>query len=132
MGRSSSSVKLRHAVDAVPRPASQYALYGLGLLALRRDDVLLASFLRSGNTWARLFLCNLISLREWDGRPVTYGLLEATMPRLGHDNLFRPWPHPTMPRVVKTHRPYSRLFGRTQAIGIVRDPRDVMVSSYHF
>lgn len=109
---------------------SRYALYGSGLLALRDSDFLLASYPRSGSNWTRLVLCNLISLNEWDGKDVV-PLLGATMPALGASNLLRPWSHPTIPRVVKTHRPYSPLLGRVRAIGLIRDPRDVMVSRYH-
>ena len=101
-------------------------------LFLRHDDVLLASFPRTGSTWVRLFLCNLISLSEWNGREVNRAILNATMPRLGHDNLFLSWPHATIPRVIRVHREYSRALGRPRSIGIVRDPRDVIVSFYHF
>lgn len=101
-------------------------------LFLRRDDVLLASFPRAGSTWLRLFLCNLISLSEWDGREVNRALMNATMPRLGHDNLFRSWQHATIPRVIRAHRDYSPVFGRIRSFGLLRDPRDVMVSFYHF
>lgn len=94
--------------------------------------MLLASFPRSGNTWVRLFLCNLISMREWGGREVDFPLLNETMPELGVSNLLARWPHRTIPRVVKTHQRYRFVFGRKPSIGIIRDPRDVMVSYYHF
>jgi estrone sulfotransferase len=54
------------------------------------------------------------------------------MPELGVNNLVARWPHPTIPRVVKTHQRYRIVFGRKVSIGIIRDPRDVMVSYYHF
>lgn len=112
--------------------ASSYLRFASGLAGLRSGDVLLASFPRSGNTWVRLFLCNLISLREWDGREVDFPLLNQTMPELGVNNLLARWPHTTIPRVVKTHQRYRLVFGRKPSIGIIRDPRDVMVSYYHF
>lgn len=112
--------------------ASSYLRFASGLAGLRSSDVLLASFPRSGNTWVRYFLCNLISLCEWDGREVDFALLNRTMPELGVDNLLARWPHPTIPRVVKTHQRYRFMFGRKASIGIIRDPRDVMVSYYHF
>ena len=110
--------------------SERYVLLGAGVLALRKDDVLLASFPRSGTTWTRHVLCNLISLNEWNGRDVE-PVLDATMPALGANNLFRRWRHPTMPRVVKTHHRYSPAFRNRTAIIIIRDPRDVMVSRYH-
>ena len=111
-------------------PARRYVLLGTGLLALRKDDFLLAGFPRSGTTWTRHVLCNLISLNEWNGADVE-SVLDATMPALGANDLFRSWPHATMPRVVKTHHRYSPLFRKIPAINIIRDPRDVMVSRYH-
>jgi hypothetical protein len=113
-----------------PSSAERYLLFGTGLLALRKDDFLLAGFPRSGSTWTRHVLCNLISLNEWNGRDVE-SVLNATMPALGANNLFRRWSHPTMPRVIKTHHLYSPLFRNLPTISIIRDPRDVMVSRYH-
>ena len=110
--------------------ARRYLLLGTGLLALRKDDFLLAGFPRSGTTWTRHVLCNLISLNEWNGAEVE-SVLNATMPALGANDLFRPWPHATMPRVVKTHHRYSPLFRKLPTISVIRDPRDVMVSRYH-
>lgn len=108
-------------------------MYILGVLGLGRQDVLLASFPRSGSTWVRFMLCNLISLLEWDGKAVDFAVLNRTMVELGVNSLVEPWRHVAIPRVVKTHKPYWPLFSRARAaIGLVRDPRDVMVSSYHF
>jgi hypothetical protein len=117
-------------VPDVRAQASRLALLGTGVLALRKDDVILAAFPRSGSTWTRHVLCNLISLNEWGGEDVE-PLLDRTMPALGANDLFRPWPHRTMPRVVKTHHRYSPLFRSIPSVGLVRDPRDVMVSRYH-
>jgi estrone sulfotransferase len=107
-------------------------LYLLGLAGMRADDVILASFPRSGSTWVRFVLCNLISLREWNGREVDFALLNETMPALGANTLLARWPHSTIPRVVKTHKPYRLIFRRNRCIGVIRDPRDVMVSFYHY
>jgi len=107
--------------------------YAQGLLGLRRDDILLASFPRSGSTWIRFFLCNLISLREMGGREVDFPLLDATMVELGVDDLRRPWSHETIPRVVKTHRPYASFLARpSHKILVIRDPRDTVVSRYWY
>lgn len=112
---------------------AKLAHYASGLLALRHNDVFLASFPRSGSTWIRFLLCNLISLRELEGKSVDFDLLNGTMLELGVSDLSAPWPHTTMPRVIKTHKRYCLTFRRAGAtIGLVRDPRDVMVSFYHF
>ncbi len=107
--------------------------YVQGLAGLKSDDVILTSFPKSGNTWVRFFLCNLISLRAWDGEPVTFPRLNATMPELGVSNLLRPWPYEgVLPRIVKTHKPRWPVFKNLRAALLIRDPRDVMVSYYHF
>jgi estrone sulfotransferase len=111
---------------------SGYLRYLVGLAGMRDSDVLLTSFPRSGNTWIRFFLCNLISLREWEGKPVDFRILNDTMPELGVSNLLTSWGHSTIPRVIKTHRPYGLFLGRAPAVGIIRDPRDVMVSFYYY
>jgi estrone sulfotransferase len=118
-------------VSLLARRSVRPLSYASGLLALRGDDVLLSSFPRSGSTWVRLFLCNLISLTEWNGGAVDLRLLNETMPELGISNLVKPWHHPSIPRVVKTHKPWTPLLRRFRAVGLVRDPRDVMVSRYH-
>lgn len=106
--------------------------YGMGLLKLSGQDVLLASFPKSGNTWVRFFLCNLISLRELEGAEVGFPLLDATMPELGRRELLETWNYNTLPRVVKTH--HSNLPGlrRHKHIIVYRDPRDVMISMLHY
>lgn len=108
--------------------------YVRGISALQPTDVWLASFPKAGSTWVRFFLCNLVCLTEQGGRHVDFPVLDAMMPALGFSPLHRPWPHQVIPRTVKTHRPYLRpLFGRAgRAVYIARDPRDIMVSYYHF
>jgi hypothetical protein len=109
---------------------SRYVVGGSSLLAIGSRDVLFAGYYRSGTTWTRLVLANLIALNELDGRDVE-PILNDVMPELGVNSLFRRWPYRTTPRVIKTHRRYSPLFGRARSFGIIRDPRDVMVSRYH-
>jgi hypothetical protein len=112
--------------------ANKLVRYGQGIIGLKDTDILLASFPKSGNTWVRFFLCNLISLYEWNGKKVDFVTLDTTMPELGVSNLMRPWPHTTIPRIVKTHQKFWPIFNGKSAIFIMRDPRDVMVSFYHF
>lgn len=107
--------------------------YILGLLGLRESDIILSSFPRSGSTWVRLIFCHLIDERESLEKKVTYRTLNEVMVELGANNLLPAWKYKNLPRVVKTHLPYRPLFKRCRgAIGIIRNPRDVMVSYYHF
>lgn len=107
--------------------------FSISVMGLRRSDVWLASFPRSGSTWMRMILCNIISLCELGHARVDYHTLGATMPSLGRNNLLKPWRHKILPRIVKTHQPYrSILFSAPdRTVYILRDPRDVMVSYYH-
>lgn len=105
--------------------------YFQGLAGLQKEDVILASYQKSGNTWVRFFLCNIISECEWGGRTVDFHLLDRTMPELGVSNLMEPWPHVAIPRFVKTHKNYWPIFRNRKSVLVVRDPRDVMVSYYY-
>ena len=107
--------------------------YLIGLIGMCESDVILAAYPRSGSTWVRFLLCNLISLQEWGGKTVNFSLLNQTMVELGVSDLTKPWLHTTLPRVVKTHKPYWPVFRKAgDVIGVVRDPRDVMVSYFHY
>jgi estrone sulfotransferase len=108
--------------------------YGTGVLALRPEDVWFASFPRTGSTWLRFILCNVISLQEMDGADVDFHMVDDVIPALGRPGLFRPWTYQSMPRLVKTHQPYRRgWFARPErAVYVMRDPRDAMVSYFNF
>ena len=108
-------------------------LLAAGIVGLRKDDVLLASFPKSGNTWVRFVLAHLISVLE-GSPPVELGFeqLNALMPECGRSNLLRPWHGDVLPRFVKTHLPYSPLFRANRQVLVVRDPWDVMRSLQDF
>jgi hypothetical protein len=89
------------------------------------DDIFLTSYPRSGNTWTRFLVGNLMDDRE----PVTFLNLERRVPDIyinSHVRLHRLRP----PRVLKSHEPFDPRYKKV--IYIVRDPRDVVISSYHF
>src|SRR5436305_1879262 len=87
------------------------------------DDVFLVSYPRSGNTWTRFLVGNLISKDE----PVTFSNIERKVPSIYElpDRTLR-----SLPRVLKSHESFDPRYPRV--IYIVRDPRDVAVSFYHF
>jgi hypothetical protein len=89
------------------------------------DDAFLTSYPRSGNTWARFLVGNLIS----PGEDVTFLNVERIVPDMYKtaDLVLRRLPRP---RVLKSHEPFDPRYRKV--IYIVRDPRDVAVSNYHW
>jgi hypothetical protein len=89
------------------------------------DDVFLVSYPKSGNTWMRFLVGNLVYAEE----PVTFANVEQRVPSVyGMPN--RKLRRLPRPRYVKTHEPFHADYRRV--IYVVRDPRDVVVSHYHF
>src|SRR5215469_3021851 len=88
------------------------------------DDVFLVSYPRSGNTWARFLLGNLIGGSE----PVTFSNIESRIPEIyfNRDRVLRQLPRP---RLLKSHECFQAHYPRV--IYVVRDPRDVAISFYH-
>jgi hypothetical protein len=89
------------------------------------DDVFLTSYPRSGNTWTRFLIGNLVYQNE----PVTFLTVERLVPDMykSSDRVLRNLPRP---RIVKSHECFDPRYRKV--IYIVRDPRDVAVSNYHW
>jgi len=89
------------------------------------DDVFLTSYPRSGNTWMRFLVGNLVHQHE----AVTFLNVERLVPDMykHSDRTLRNLPRP---RILKSHECFDPRYRRT--IYIVRDPRDVVVSNYHW
>jgi Sulfotransferase domain len=89
------------------------------------EDVFLTSYPRSGNTWTRFLLGNLI----YQDEPVTFLNVERLVPDMykSADWVLRRLPQP---RILKSHECFDPRYPRV--IYIVRDPRDVAVSNYHW
>lgn len=89
---------------------------------LSAKDVFLASYPRSGNTWMRFLLCEVLT-GDADFKDVGFLIPNVRRHRKGS---------PLLPggRLIKTHEPYRREYKK--AIYFIRDPRDVAVSYYEF
>jgi uncharacterized membrane protein YkvA (DUF1232 family) len=94
-------------------------------LTVYPDDTFLVSFPRSGNTWTRFLVCNLIAPEN----PVTFAALESRIPEIYDvpDHKLRRFPRP---RIIKSHEPFDPRYRKM--VYIVRDPRDVAISYYEF
>ena len=89
------------------------------------DDTFIASYPRSGNTWTRFLIANLMHPE----RPVTFANIETIIPdatALSSRELKRV----PRPRLIKTHEYFEPRYRKV--IYLVRDPRDVALSLYNF
>ncbi len=95
------------------------------------DFYYLASFPKSGNTWVRFLLANLLAGQEIElkefGRFVPDSHIKGDLKYIADPST--PF-NQRRPRFVKTHFHYRPIFRR--AVYIVRDGRDAMTSYYHW
>jgi Sulfotransferase domain len=94
-------------------------------LAVRPDDTFIVSYPRSGNTWTRFLLANLL----YPGEQVSFANIERLVPdaEAQSSRYLKRLPGP---RFIKSHQYFDHRFPKV--IYVVRDPRDVAVSYYHF
>lgn len=89
------------------------------------DDTFIVSYLRSGNTWTRFLIANLIHQEE----PVTFANIEQIVPDT-HAQSKKYLKSIPRPRFLKSHQYFDPRYKKV--IYIVRDPRDVALSYYLF
>jgi hypothetical protein len=93
--------------------------------AVRADDTFVVSYPRSGNTWTRFLIANLVHPQ----REVTFANIEQLIPDTSSQSN-RALKRTSSPRIIKTHQYFDHRYPRV--IYIVRDPRDVVLSYYDF
>ena len=89
------------------------------------DDTFIVSYPRSGNTWTRFLIGNLLS----DGEPVSFASIKHRIPDIYYNKAYTLRAIPR-PRFLKSHEYFDPRYPKV--IYIVRDPRDVAVSYYHY
>jgi len=91
---------------------------------LNRNDVLLASYPRSGTTWLRFLLTEALT-----GEPAEFERVGKTVRYVG-DHRSAPRLLPNTGRVIFSHEAYEKADHRV--VYAVRDPRSVVVSEYRW
>src|SRR5215469_1564735 len=89
------------------------------------DDIFLVSYPKSGNTWTRFLLGNVLNPTE----RITFANVEHKVPDI-HAQSKKGLLRTPRPRLIKSHECFDPRYRRV--IYIVRDPRDVAVSAYHY
>jgi hypothetical protein len=89
------------------------------------DDTFLVSYPRSGNTWTRFLIANLVHPQE----KVSFLNIERLIPDTSSQSS-RALKRTPRPRIIKTHQYFDHRYPKI--IYIVRDPRDVALSYYDF
>src|SRR6201981_4101846 len=93
--------------------------------AVYPDDTFVVSYPRSGNTWTRFLIANLV----YPEKNVGFTNIEKLIPDTSSQSN-RALKSTPRPRIIKTHEYFDHRYGKL--IYIVRDPRDVALSYYDF
>ena len=89
------------------------------------DDTFVVSYPRSGNTWTRFLIANLV----YPEKNVGFTNIEKLIPDTSSQSN-RALKATPRPRIIKTHEYFDHRYRKV--IYIVRDPRDVALSYYDF
>jgi hypothetical protein len=92
---------------------------------VRPDDIFLVSYPKSGNTWTRFLLGNLMNPDE----AITFANVERKVPDI-YAKSRKALKKLPRPRIIKSHECFDPRYRRV--IYIARDPRDVALSAYHY
>jgi len=93
--------------------------------AVYPDDTYVVSYPRSGNTWTRFLIANLVH----PDQEVSFTNIEKLIPDTSSQSN-RALKLTPRPRIIKTHEYFDHRYPKI--IYIVRDPRDVALSYYDF
>lgn len=89
------------------------------------DDIFLVSYPKSGNTWTRFLVANLV----YPEKNPDFSNINDLVPDLEVMSK-RDLERAPRPRIIKSHQYFDPRYPKI--LYIVRDPRDVVLSEYHF
>lgn len=89
------------------------------------DDTFLVSYPKSGNTWVRFLIANLMVNGKVE---INFHNAVDYIPDIDAHKKIANELNP--PRIVKSHQPFNKKFARV--LYIIRDPRDVYVSYFFY
>ncbi len=103
--------------------------------SIRRTDVFIVAFPKSGTTWVSYFMARLLWRRTGTfDEPTDIFEFQDIIPPVNREYFgLKPIPRfPKLrdPRIFRLHAPYDSLLPRV--VYLVRDPRAVLVSYYHY
>jgi len=96
------------------------------LNAIRKEDIFIVSYPKSGNTWVRFIIANLMTQCKQE---ISFRNIEQYVPNI-HKSADNINVMPKGRRFIKSH--YSLYDNYPKMIYIIRDGRDAMVSYYHY
>lgn len=94
-------------------------------IAVRPDDTFIVSYPRSGNTWMRFLIANLL----FPNQTISFANIESLIPDAEAISS-RHMKRIRGPRIIKSHQYFDHRYPKV--LYLVRDPRDVLLSYYHF
>lgn len=94
-------------------------------LAVYPDDTFVVSYPRSGNTWTRFLIANLVH----PDKTVSFTNIEKLIPDTSSQSN-RALKRTPRPRIIKSHQYFDARYRKV--LYIVRDPRDLVLSYYNF
>ncbi len=100
------------------------------------EDIFLVSYPKSGNTWLRFLIANTLKIHYQIQRDVNFFTMNEFIPDVhlatGFMNVHSEYLYgnQAIPRIIKSHSEYNKYYHRV--ILLVRDPRDVILSYFHY